>query len=466
MEDQKDVKIRELEAKIHALEAEIKTLKKLVAELTARLSKNSSNSSKPPSSDIVSPPKQGDKNRKKTKRKQGAQKGHTRNLRVDFTSDQIDSVRTSTLSHCPDCGGKLLASATPDKILRQIEWIEKPFRVTEYRRPSYCCADCGKSCRTPLPEGIFPGLFGSKLKALTAWAKGVGRLSFKTLQRFLSAMFQVDVSTGYIADVVREVSDSLAVPYAELSATVRESKHVPCDETGLKENGKKRWVWVARSNDSTIFKIAPSRGSQVLTELLSDDFSGTISCDFYGAYQKFAKTTRSKLQFCWAHLIREFRAVAESAERKTSNFGKRIVRKIQAMFSTIHRRGELAESAWSRQMNEHKKRLMKSLHWGVPDDKDAQNLVERLTRCETDYFRFIDEPIPPTNNPAEQTIRKVAIARKISQGTRSDWGNRWLERFWSVETSCEQRGQNLLDFITQIFANYLKGAKASASGIS
>ena len=91
-------------------------------------------------------------------------------------------------------------------------------------------------------------------------------------------------------------------------------------------------------------------------------------------------------------------------------------------------------------MNEHKMLLMKSLRRVVPVDKDAQNLVKRLIQRETNYFRFIDEPIPPTNNPVEQTIRKVEIARKISQGMRSDWGARWFERFWSVETACEQRG--------------------------
>lgn len=146
---------------IAELRAEIRKLKAIIAELTARLTKNSSNSSKPPSSDIVSP-KSTDKNHKQTKRKQDAQKGHKRHLRVDFAPEQIDDVRVSTLSHCPNCGGNLLASDKPDQVLRQIELVEKPFRVTEYRLSSYDCDDCGKSCRVPLSEGTFPGLFGPK----------------------------------------------------------------------------------------------------------------------------------------------------------------------------------------------------------------------------------------------------------------------------------------------------------------
>ena len=80
-------------------------------------------------------------------------------------------------------------------------------------------------------------------------------------------------------------------------------------------------------------------------------------------------------------------------------------------------------------MNIHKKKFLNPLQWGIPDDKDARNLVKRLQEYEAEYFRFIRTSIPPTNNPAEQTIRKVVIDRKVTQGTRSDWGNRWLERF-------------------------------------
>ncbi len=201
-------------------------------------------------------------------------------------------------------------------------------------------------------------------------------------------------------------------------------------------------------------------------DFLGVDFAGTISCDFYGAYRKFMDDSQCFLQFCWAHLIREFHFIEEKAERKTALFGKRIVRKIREMFSVIHQRGKLGESEWRRRMNFQKLLLMQSLQRGVPNDKDAKNLVARLLKREADYFRFIDEPISPTNNPAEQTIRKVTIARKISLGTQSDWGSRWLERFWSAEATCEQRGANLLEFITQSLVNYLQGTTEPVLAIS
>ncbi|MDD3587697.1 MAG: transposase [Thermoguttaceae bacterium] len=82
------------------------------------------------------------------------------------------------------------------------------------------------------------------------------------------------------------------------------------------------------------------------------------------------------------------------------------------MFSTIHLRDSITGMKEKRRMNIRKKKLLKSLQRRVPDDKDASNLVKRLQKYEEEYFRFICHPIPPTNNPAEQTIRKVILIAK------------------------------------------------------
>ena len=83
----------------------------------------------------------------------------------------------------------------------------------------------------------------------------------------------------------------------------------------------------------------------------------------------------------------------------------------------------------------------------MPVDNDVANMAERLWNYQDDYFRFIDTGIPPTNNLAEQSIRRVVIDRKITQGTRSDWGNRWQERIWSVLSTCAQNGTNVITFL-------------------
>src|SRR5947209_260628 len=99
---------------------EIVELRARLAELETKLAKaqkNSRNSSKPPSSDIVKPPRpQG-----KRKRKIGAQPGHPRHQRTPFEAAQVDECIEYAWPHCPDCGGPVAASAEPPRVVQQVE---------------------------------------------------------------------------------------------------------------------------------------------------------------------------------------------------------------------------------------------------------------------------------------------------------------------------------------------------------
>jgi transposase len=448
---------------IAQLQSENAALKELVKQLQERiavLEKNSSNSSKPPSSDIVKPPKAVNvkpKGRRK-KRKPGGQKGHKRRLRAPFDETQVDKIVDLRLDACPSCGGQLVLSSEGTKKHQQVELVEKPFLVTEYRQAWYWCEHCQCFHCADLPPDIQKtGLFGPKLIALTAYLKGRSHMSYKTLRDFFADALSLRVSTGFLAKQVRKASDAMKKPYEELLDLLPHAPHLHIDETGAKENGKRRWIWLLRAGNFTVFHVDPSRGSIVLESLLGTDFSGTISCDFWGAYKKFERMTSATLQLCWSHLIREVKFLAESKDKKVAGYGRRLLKKIQAMFSTIHRKGKDSKRVWRRKMQVHRDAILKVAWSAVPQSNDAINIAERLWNWQNEYFRFIESNIPPTNNLAEQTIRKVVIDRKVTQGARSDWGNRWLERFWSVLATCEQRGANVTSFLKNCVDALLHG---------
>ena len=135
--DTKDKRIAELEKRVAALNAQLKA----ALERIVLLEKNSANSSKPPSSDIVKPPKDkppvDPKTKRKIKRKIGAQKGHKQHLRKPLAPELIDNIVKLELTNCPDCGHKLDLADTTPKITQQIELVEKPFTVTEYQQLMY-----------------------------------------------------------------------------------------------------------------------------------------------------------------------------------------------------------------------------------------------------------------------------------------------------------------------------------------
>jgi Transposase and inactivated derivatives len=438
----------------------IKQLQAQIVELEARiamLEKNSRNSSKPPSSDIVKPPKTKPKGKRK-KLKHGAQKGHKQNLRKPFEENQVDKTIELKLNACPTCGGRLTLSSEPSKKHQQVELVDQPFFVTEYQQLMYWCEHCQCYHYAALPSSIKKsGLFGPKLISLTAYLKGRGHMSYTTLKEFFKDALGISVSRGFLAKQVRKASNAMEKTYQELVDHLPNEPHAHIDETGCKENGEKRWIWCFRTGKLTLFHINPSRGSVVLENLLGIDYTGTISCDFWGAYKKFERMTSAELQLCWAHLIREVKFLAENKDKKVARYGRRLLKKIREMFSTIHHKDELLERNWLRRMRSHQNAILK-VAWGtIPDDNNAINIAERLWNWQEEYFRFIDKNIPPTNNLGEQTIRKVVIDRKVTQGTRSDWGNRWQERFWSVLSTCEQQGTNVMSFLKSCVESFLHG---------
>jgi hypothetical protein len=305
------------------------------------------------------------------------------------------------------------------------------------------------------------GLFGPNLIATTAYMKSRDHMSYTTLRDHFRDLYGICVSTGFLAKQIRKVSDALKKPYEELLEQLPKEAHHHIDETGHKKNGKLHWTWCFRSKRFTLFRIDASRGSIVLEDLLGKDYGGILSCDFWGAYRKFARKSKASLQHCWAHLIREVKYLADRKAKKVSNYGKRLLSAIEKMFSTIHRQGEYKlKDNWLRRMYSHRDEILKVAWRRLPDDKDAGNIAERLWNDQEGYFRFIDLDIPPTNNLAEQAIRQVVIDRKITQGTRSDWGNRWQERIWSVLSTCAQTGTSVLTFLRNAVGAMLSGSNA------
>jgi len=465
--DAKDRRIAELEKRDVEREAllraalariaELKAQLKAALEKIASLEKNSSNSSKPPSSDIVKPPK--DKERRRKKRKIGAQKGHKQHLRTPFPEDQIDKTIELKLEACPKCNGKREPTGKEPTKHQQVELVAKPFIVTEYLQAEYWCEKCQCTHTAPLPLEVKKlGLFGKNLTALTSHLKGRCHMSFTTMQCFYADAFGLKVSTGYLTKQIRRTSEALKGVYEKLVEQLPKEEHLHCDETGSKENGKRRWTWCFRPKNFTVFHIDPSRGHEVLIKILGKDFAGKLSSDYFSAYRRFAKVTKAIPLYCWAHLIRDVKYVSESKTKKVANYGKRLLASIQAMFTTYHRKDELQEWNWFRRMKEHQRSILKEAWHRLPkDDKDACNIAARLWDEEASYFRFIKEGLPPTNNLCEQSIHRVVLNRKITQGTRSDWGNRWWERIWSVLATCEQQGRNVMEFLKSCMHAWIHG---------
>ena len=449
---------KELLAIIDRQESVITELTKRIQELETKLAKsnkNSSNSSKPPSSDIVKPKKKDSPGADK-KRKPGGQPGHTKHERKSFSSDQIDKTHDHRLDACPDCGGDLDDVDKAPRIIEQIEVRTKTVRIDQHRGLPFWCPRCQKIHYTPFPSDLKKGgLAGPRLTALIGYMKGVCHASFSTIRKYLRDVAGVTISRGQLRKIIGKVSQALEQPWLELLRYLPEEPILNVDETGHKDNGDRFWTWCFRAQDYTLFKIADSRGSKVLLEILGEEFSGVLGCDYFSAYRKYMKDCHVLVQFCLAHLIRDLKFLSTYPDKQTRAYGQRVLEAVRDMFALIHRREEMDDGSFQAALLDHRKVILDHATKDVPDKCHVVPIAKRFQENGEGYFRFITTPgIDPTNNLAEQAIRFVVIDRRITQGTRSEGGRQWCERIWSVIATCARQGRSAFDFIFQAVQAY------------
>lgn len=131
------------------------------------------------------------------------------------------------------------------------------------------------------------------------------------------------------------------------------------------------------------------------------------------------------------------------------------------MFKVIHRRDEMSASAFAKELQAARDRVLFLGLNDVPETRHGQNMAKRFREHGKEYFTFVTTPdVEPTNNLAERAIRFVVIDRYITQGTRSEAGRQWCERIWTVIATCTQQGKSVYEFLKQAVINWLNGADA------
>jgi transposase len=421
---------------------------RVLQEKVARLEKNSSTSSKPPSSDITKP---SNEQRQPGKRKIGAQAHHPGKQREMFPPEKVDDTKElPALEDCPDCGQALEQPAEPDELVQQtVELQEKPIEVIEYHRPGRWCNKCGKMHYAPLPEGVIEGqLCGPRLQALIAYMKGNLGASYSELSQFCADVLGLKVSRGMLCRVIARVTEALEAPYQELQAHIRKENTLNIDESGWYDSGAQYWIWLFCTPLVAFFSIQRSRACKVLQEILGETFEGAIISDFYGAYVKYATI---KQQFCLAHLIRDIKFLTTLPDPATKEFGRKILRYFQLLFTHWHERDKIPRDVFVRRCDKIQRRLFTFLTRAALPKGEALTMKKRLVKHWPSLFRFVKEPalFQPTNNLAEQTMRFVVRIRRQTQGTRSQWGRLWCSRILSVIATCRKQNRSAWQFICE-----------------
>jgi transposase len=430
----------ELQRKVQQLEEKI-----------ARLERNSSNSSKPPSSDIVNPKPPAKRGRK---RKRGGQLGHKKHNHQPFTPEQIDETVIHELSAEEVRRRHLTPLEHTESAMQQVDLPEKFYAAVDHRVRLYKTPK-GMIVKAKLPKAIRKeGLFTSSMTAFVGYLKARCHMSYSTIAGLFGDIIELPISQGYLVKCCnKKLSPSLIPAYSEALEYIRNAPIVGTDETGHKDSGNKNWTWCQHADDVVFFRICSSRGSKVLFENLGTDFNAILLADFFSANRMFVRLTGSKVQWCWAHLVRDIKFIAELGAGNVQRWADRLLGIIKKMLK-IWRKGK--RTRYFQKKLEDLKKLFLSSAMRPPNHSECKKITKRFAGNGRDgYFLFLEaDGVEPTNNSTEQKIRFVVLDRRVTQGTNSNAGMRFYERIWTVVASCTAQQKNIFKFLTQSLRAY------------
>ena len=446
-----------LQESLHAYQERVVFLEKRVEELERRLGRNSSNSSRPPSSDFPgnSPPP---KPSQKSKRNPGAQPGHVPQWRTLVPEEEVTRIHHHRPKNCRVCGQPLTGD-DPHPVRHQ--YIDLPPivpEVVEHQCHSLTCS-CGAVTQAALPPELPDTPFGPGLVAMTATLTGVCHLSKRRALDFMNNVLNVPMSLGGVSNCEAQTAKALAEPVAEIHEYVQGSPVAYVDETGFGlGHRQKGWLWVMAVPLAMMFALARNRTAEAAKRLVGS-FRGVLVTDRYAAYNAVAELR----QVCWAHLKRDFQALSERPGR-AGRTGKELLGEHRKLFRLWHRvrDGTLTRGRFSRRTAPIRRRIHDLLFNGaLTAEADAQGVFCEMLKAERWFWTFAEaEGVEPTNNEAERCIRGAVLWRKGSFGVCSDRGARYVERMLTVTGTCRKQGRQAYGYLREAISAHQRGQKA------
>lgn len=328
---------------------------------------------------------------------------------------------------------------------QHIELLEIVMRIVHFALYSGRCCDCGKVNKGYVPAEFQTG-YGPRLSALIVELAGIAANSRDMVQRFCSSVLRIKISLGAIQKVLDRASEAIKPHYEAFGDKARTSRINHIDETPWYKGGKLNWLWVMANPVVAFFMIHTNRSKEAFESLIGT-WCGILVSDDYRIYQKWV----SKRQTCLAHLIRHAHGLAERGVPELANCGKWSAKELERLIKMAKAPPTLGE--WRAFFA----RFCHLIALYRDSKSEAGTFVRRLEEEMDALFLFLtEEGVDPTNNFGERTIRFAVLWRKRSQGTKSDKGNRWVERILSLRQTCRLRGQSTFDVLVDAISCFFK----------
>ncbi len=443
---------------IHTQKEQIEELKDQVAQWKGALQKNSSNSSKPPSTDGLRKP-QRLSTREKSGKKPGGQvghKGHT--LSVNQAEKKVVQCKEGTCT----CGGEITFGEKYQS--RSIIDVLVTLWVTEERAYSGACKDCHKPFQAAFSQEFrAPVQYGNNLNALVATVNEYGNVADKKTAEIISNICgnQINMSPGTVVNIRTRLAEKLSNTVETIKQRLIQSDVLSVDETGIRVNGKLNWVHIFANDQDTLFEHNPKRSAHCDDEdgILAF-FIGILVHDHFKAYYKNKMATHSE---CNQHILRYLKAVIEIQKHKWAKDIKDFLLSAKKQKEESIASGH--DSFTPEEFAELEQKYLSILDKGdqeyhhategktnIEYFKDERRLLARLREYKDEHLCFLSKfQAPFGNNTGEQAAHFLKNKTRVSGGFRSSQGADHHMKIASVIATAKKRKLNPYSVIKDSF---------------
>jgi len=430
------------------LNEEVKRLKALVRqrerELFARRSERGSKGKTKGSA----PEKSGGRRRRG---QQPGAAGHGRRRHEQLEPrDEIHDLREGE-KVCEKCGlphEALDATEDSEVVEVDVRAYRRVIKRRRYRRRCEC-AGLPRTLTASGPAKLIPkGSLGVSVWALVLLDKYLFQRPTHRLLSDLRWSHGLHLSAGTIAGGLKRLKRVFEPLYEAIITRNVADTRWHADETRWLvfaevdgKSGHKWYLWVFVSQSTVVFKLSPSRSSEVPIEHFGRDSHGILNVDRYAAYKVLLRDGRILLAFCWAHVRRDFLAVVTDWGRKHTAWGLGWVEKISVLYrlneERLAKQGDPAgwEAAQSRlcqaveAMAQERDRELADPQLARPRRK----ILESLKNHWSGLVLFVEHPeVPMDNNRAEREQRSPVVGRKNYYGSGSVWSGQLAAMLFSL----------------------------------
>jgi transposase len=451
----------ELFAKHEAQAVTIATQGAEIADLKARLDKDSHNSSKPPSSDGYSKPAPKSL-REKSGKKSGGQPGHPGKT-LHFCENPDETIPCEPLSQC-ECGCSLENEPVLETQNRQVFDIPSPkMVVTEYRRLVKRCPGCGKIHRGAFPSGVDqPVQYGPNIKAEAVYLTQQNFIPLARASEFMNDLHGSSFSQSSILDTVQKCAEVAAPVVESIKQALTDSSVAHFDETGMRVENRLHWLHSVSDSTRTYYEMHKKRGKEAMDKIaVLSNFKGVAVHDFWKSYLNYQNCSHA---ICNVHLLRELTAIDENGCETWAGKMKELLLEIKSAVGEAKQNDrKFVEQSQKEELEKRYKEIvalglsenpeqLKTGKRGKTKQTPGRNLALRFDTHAPSILRFMsDFDVPFDNNQAERDIRMMKLRQKISGSFRTEQGAKDFCTIRSYLSTLRKQGRRIMEALRAIF---------------